>query len=181
MKDRERWNKKYREGWRTTLNATLLKFYSLALSGRALDIACGSGDNSLFLAHKGFKVDAFDISEEAIKIAIKEARRRKLTVNFLVCDALSYPFPENTYSLVINLYFLKRELFPLIKRTLKDKGVLIFETYNEKHKSVKPAFNPDFLLKEGELKESFKDLEILHYEESTNVTTLVAKKVSSVS
>ena len=41
------------------------------LSGRALDIACGLGDNAALLAQSGFDVTAFDISETAVAWAAK--------------------------------------------------------------------------------------------------------------
>lgn len=181
MRDRERWNLKYKNGWRTTLNATLLKFYTLAKKDRALDIACGSGDNAIFLAEKAFLTDAFDISDVAIEIAKENALKRGIKVNFLRSDAESFEFKPETYDLILNLYFLDRQILPKIESSLKEGGILIFETYNLKHLKVKPTFNRDFLLREGELKEIFKNLEVLYYDESTNITTFVAKKVSSVS
>jgi 2-polyprenyl-3-methyl-5-hydroxy-6-metoxy-1,4-benzoquinol methylase len=35
--------------------------------GRALDLACGLGGNAVFLARRGFEVDAVDISEVGIE------------------------------------------------------------------------------------------------------------------
>ena len=37
--------------------------------GAALDLGCGTGMKSIYLAQKGFKVTGIDISETAIKIA----------------------------------------------------------------------------------------------------------------
>ena len=181
LKDRDRWNEKYKQGWRTSLNATLLRFYQLASKGKALDIACGSGDNSIFLAEKGFSVDAFDISDEAIKIANALALKRGVKVNLLMSDIESFPFKGEYYDLIINFYFLDRNSFSKITASLKQGGLLIFETYNEKHLLSKPSFNRSYLLREGELRKVFKELEIVYYEEASNITTLVAKKSSTFS
>lgn len=43
------------------------KFYRLSRKGKALDIAAGLGRNSLFLAEKGFEVDAVELSDVAVE------------------------------------------------------------------------------------------------------------------
>ncbi|MGB9874038.1 MAG: class I SAM-dependent methyltransferase, partial [Hydrogenobacter sp.] len=59
---------------------------------------------------------------------------------------------------------------------LKPGGILIFETYNEKHMILRRDFNPFYLLKEGELLRLFKDLEVLYYAENFNISTFVGRK-----
>ncbi len=176
IEDKERWEERYKKGWRSSLHKTLVDFYSLAQVGRALELACGTGENALFLASKGFLVDAIDISCNAIKIAKEEAKRRGLEVNFICADLENYKLSEDTYHLVINFYYLSRDLCPQIVKALKVGGILIFETYNHRHTSLRPDFNPNYLLKEGELLDLFKDLEIIHYREEFNLSTLIAKR-----
>ena len=50
--------------------------------GRALDIAMGTGQNTIYLAKKGFEVEGVDISQEAISIASKSAEERAMTSPF---------------------------------------------------------------------------------------------------
>ncbi|WP_457599916.1 class I SAM-dependent methyltransferase [Hydrogenivirga sp.] len=176
IEDRLRWNRRYLEGRESALHATLTRFYHLAPQGRALDIACGTGETSIYLAKKGFKVDAFDVSDVAIKRARRRAKREGVSVNFKSADAERFSYGLLRYDLIINFYFLNRKLFPRIKRALRPGGVLIFETYNEEHRYVNPSFNPNYLLEKGELLESFGDLETLYYCEVSNITTLVARK-----
>ena len=176
IEDRIRWNERYRAGRESVLHATLTRFYHLAPVGMALDIACGTGETSIFLAKKGFKVDAFDISDVAIRRARRKAREEGVRVNFKICEATKFSFKPETYDLIINFYFLERRTFPKIQRALKKGGLLIFETYNEEHLGVNPAFNPSYLLKKGELLDSFKDLELLYYCEVANITTYVGRK-----
>ncbi|WP_349745025.1 class I SAM-dependent methyltransferase [Roseateles cavernae] len=52
-----------------------------------LDVGCGAGDNSLFLAERGFSVTAIDVSPAAIAMARAKARRAGLDVRFMVLDA----------------------------------------------------------------------------------------------
>ncbi len=174
--DRIRWNLKYKEGRKSSLHRTLLEFYHLAKGKKALDIACGTGENAIFLAKKGFDVIAFDVSDIAIKIARKKAKYEKVKVKFKVCDALKFSFGEESYDLILNFFFLERKIFLKIIKALKKEGILIFETYNEEHTNIKPNFNQKYLLKKGELLKAFYNLEILYYCEVRNITTLIARK-----
>ena len=47
----------------TEVASVVKRFYHLAPGKKALDIAAGNGRNAVFLTHKGFSVDAVDISE----------------------------------------------------------------------------------------------------------------------
>jgi SAM-dependent methyltransferase len=177
LEDRERWNQKYLAGWKSSLHKTLLDFYRFAPLGRALEVACGTGENAVFLAKAGFVVDAVDISDIAIQKAKELARKEGVYVNFICADLDHFVPEENAYELVVNFYYLNRSLIPKLKRALKQEGLIIFETYNEKHTLVKKDFNPEYLLKEGELLQLFRDFEVLHYSESFNISTFVGKKL----
>ncbi len=183
-KDRERWNKKYSEG-KFPLDKPapfLTKHYRLANVGNALDIAAGLGRNALFLAEKGFKVDAVDISD----VAVEKLSKLHPNINPIQADLDTFVIPENKYDLILNINFLSRRLFPYIKEGLKKDGILIFQTFlkgDEPDLSV-PS-NPDFLLRKNELLHSFLPLRILFYKEQKVVkcdgtkswlASLVAKK-----
>ena len=51
-----------------------------------LDIGCGEGYYSIYLASKGFDVTAIDRSENAIKCAKQHAKEAGVRINFLVMD-----------------------------------------------------------------------------------------------
>jgi SAM-dependent methyltransferase len=53
-----------------------------------LDIGCGTGELSLFLARQGFDVLGIDLSALAIQQAREKARWRRISAQFLVWDAL---------------------------------------------------------------------------------------------
>ena len=65
--DQKKWNSRYLKNIGSpTPSDFLSKYLSFPPKGRALDIACGNGRNSIFLAQHGFKVDAVDISNVAL-------------------------------------------------------------------------------------------------------------------
>ena len=56
---------------------------------KALDIGCGTGDNSIWLAQKNFQVTGIDISEIAIEKAMEKASKAKVKCTFMVIDFLT--------------------------------------------------------------------------------------------
>ena len=162
IEDRERWNKKYNNNVIPTKVVKVVEdFAKLATGDRALDLACGMGRNSKFLASLGFKVDALDISPIAI-----ESLKNIENINAKEVDFDSYILPENSYDLIVCTYFLNRELFPQIEKALKDDGIFIFETFMHHTDNTKAPSNKTFLLNEGELEATFDDrYEILHLRE----------------
>jgi SAM-dependent methyltransferase len=58
-----------------------------ALSGRLLDVGCGTGHNALLAAAHGAEVTGIDISALAIERARAAARGRRLAARFVVADA----------------------------------------------------------------------------------------------
>lgn len=162
-KDKERWNKKYENQLLVPHDVVnvVKEFSSMAKGKRALDIACGMGRHSKFLAQQGFEVEALDISEVAIESLGHEAN-----IFAKVVDFGAYTLNENAYDLIVCTYFLERKLFPQIGKALKDEGILIFETFMHHEKNTKVPSNKDFLLYEGELKKSFSEgFERVHYNE----------------
>lgn len=60
---------------------------------KALDIGCGTGDNSIWLAQNDFQVTGIDVSETAIQKAIEKALEAKVKCTFLVLDFLAGQIP----------------------------------------------------------------------------------------
>lgn len=68
--------------------------------GRSLDIGCGTGTNSLWLATQGFRVTGLDISQVAIERADGKAREAGVEANFLAADFLRDSLPEGPFDFV---------------------------------------------------------------------------------
>ncbi len=179
--DRERWNKRHVEKpMRHTVEPLIEKYIGEAEVGEALDIACGIGRNTHFLAEKGFLVDAVDISDYALSQVKDMSTIKKFEV-----DLDTYNLEINKYDLIVNINYLSRRLLPQIKEALRDGGVIIFETFIIAHGEFTQPVNPEFLLRKNELLHAFIGLDIIYYEErtdinlrgeNTRVASLVARK-----
>ena len=53
---------------------------------KAIDIGCGTGDNSIWLAGQGFDVTGTDVSEVALEKAHEKAAQAKAGCNFMLID-----------------------------------------------------------------------------------------------
>jgi len=181
IEDKERWNKRYKEKpFRTWVEPLLEKYVERANVGYALDIACGEGRNTHFLAEKGFEVDAVDLSDYALSKVKDDLRIHKIEA-----DLDFYNLEKNKYDLVVNINYLNRRFFHQIKEALKPDGIVIFETFIIAHGDFDNPQNPEYLLRRNELLHAFIELDIIYYEErldinmrgeKTMVASLVAKK-----
>ena len=104
---REDWNRRY-EGtelvWTAEPNRFLVQEVEGLPSGRALDLAAGEGRNAVWLAERGFEVDAVDFSDVAVEKGRRLAAARDVRVRWLVEDVLVWSPAEAAYDLVAVLY-----------------------------------------------------------------------------
>ncbi len=182
LEDKIRWNEKHKEQEINVEPSSIIKDYALLANvGVALDVACGSGRNTHYLADLGFSVDAVDISDHALTKIKKSAMITKIEA-----DLDKYNLAPNKYDLIVNINYLNRRLMPQIKDALKDGGVLIFESFMVAYGDYNlPTANVEYLLRKNELLHSFIGLDIIYYEERVvttprhekiKVASLVAKK-----
>src|SRR4030065_1213250 len=75
----------------------------LIKKGKALDICCGTGTNTVYLAEKGFEVTGIDISPTAIGYAEKKAAQSKVQVSLKVQDFLELPFEDEEFNFVFDM------------------------------------------------------------------------------
>lgn len=139
--------------------------------GIALDIACGSGRNTHFLAAHGYHVDAVDKDGHALANLIETARTLHLPqvsvrqVDMETEDHLP-DFPEEHYDLVLVFFYLYRPLFPALVRALKPGGILLYETFLlENHLTRGHPRRREFCLAQNELLRLTPGMRVHHYDE----------------
>lgn len=123
----------------------------------ALDLACGKAGNSQFLAERGFKVSAWDISETVIEEI--HGRHPFILHEAVVRDVSAHPPEPESFDVIVVSRFLDRDLCPAIGRALKPQGVLFYQTF------VHGLRNPDYMLVPNELLSLFSELHVLEYHE----------------
>ena len=190
--DREKWNKRYREGSyraRTHPSELLAEWISRLPRGRALDVAAGAGRNALYLAEAGFDVDAIDISGEALARLRRDAEKRKLAINTIELDLESDSLPQQRYALIVMVRYTNSGLIPRLLTLLEDGGHFLCEEHLETDADVIGPTDPAFRVRSNELPELASGLQILHYNEgliedpdgrTAALARLVARKPQTV-
>jgi|FLYL01.1.fsa_nt_gi SAM-dependent methyltransferase len=163
--EQERRDRRYAAGEyrpRTRPSPFLVKAVERIPPGRAIDLACGTGRNALFLAERGFEVEGVDISELAIRRAAEEARRRGLEVLFRVADLDEEPLREGRYRLITLFRYVNRDLWPRVVRALAPDGWLVTEQHLQTSRAVVGPPDP-YRVAPGELLEAFGVLRVVEY------------------
>jgi SAM-dependent methyltransferase len=70
--------------------------------GGVLDVGCGTGENALYLAEKGFSAVGVDLATRAIDAAKAKSTERKLKVDFRIANALSLEFKSDYFDNAID-------------------------------------------------------------------------------
>jgi SAM-dependent methyltransferase len=104
---REDWDRRYaavENLWSAKPNRFLVAEVAALEPGRALDLACGEGQNAIWLAERGWRVRAVDYSPVAIDKARARAEREGVAVDFVEDDLLRHEPEAAAYDLVLLLY-----------------------------------------------------------------------------
>jgi 2-polyprenyl-3-methyl-5-hydroxy-6-metoxy-1,4-benzoquinol methylase len=144
---------------------------------RALDLACGLGQNGLWLAEQGYSVDLLDISREALRQAQAQAAARGIrSVNFRQVDLDEIALQSEAYDLICVFRFLHRDLFPTIRAAVKPGGRVVYGSYTLLYHEHAPYIDPRELLQPGELAGYFADWHLLRHEANGDFAQVVAQR-----
>lgn len=128
--------------------------------GAAIDLACGTGRNALYLAGEGWTVTAIDGSPTAIQILKRRAAERNIAVQAEVADltAADFTLPRDAFGLIVIAYYLQRDLFAQLRPALQSGGVVLAIVHTPEQ-GEQPGYKR---AAPGELRKTFAGWEILH-------------------
>ncbi len=180
------WEQRYRaqdEASESSPHLLVVEAVSPLPPGRALDIACGTGRNALWLAEHGWSVTAVDGSATAIEILRGRAVGAGVTIDAQVADLedSSFTIAPGRYDLIAMCYYFQRNLIEQCRQGLVPGGVMVVLAL-----LIEPGKeHSTFRLQPGDLRGYFADWGILHYRESTDawehkVAELIARRPALV-
>jgi SAM-dependent methyltransferase len=117
MTEQIEWNDRYRDGdlpWDTGQpSSELLRSVSrhAIRPCRALEIGCGTGTNSVWLAQQGFEVTGIDVAPLAVERAEQRAHAAGVKAHFVVADLLRLPDLEGPFG-----FFFDRGCYHAVRR-----------------------------------------------------------------
>lgn len=140
---------------------------------RVLDLACGEGRNSVFLAGLGAEVTGVDISPLAVDKARLLAARHGVAPRFEVADLLAWEFGEARYDAVVSIFIQfatpaeRERIFGAIRATLRPGGWLVMQGYTPRQVQYRTGGPPsaEHMYTAAMLRESFAGFEFLHLRE----------------
>ena len=134
--DAAAWDAKYERAeliWGAPPNDMVVEFCTSLPRGRALDLACGEGRNALWLATRGWSVDAVDFSSgaltKAVRIAATATASIRERVRWVHADVTTLT-PERSYDLAVVAYLHlppneRRQALNIAIDALKHEGILV--------------------------------------------------------
>ena len=144
-----------------------LKHFKNGNKIKALDLGCGGGGNTKFLAEQGFLTYGVDASQTAVNLTkkklVKSKKKKIIKANFE-----NLPFKKNFFNLIIDRASLthntesslKEKIIPEVGRVLKKNGIIISLFWSSNHsdkiygKRIKNEKNSFCNFKKGSFKYS---------------------------
>lgn len=118
--------------------------------GRVLDLACGSGRHTRWLAERGFQLEAVDRDQAALA---QMAHCPGVSCRCVDLEGGAWPYYAEVFDGVVVTNYLWRPLLPPLLKIIEYGGVLIYETFMVGNERFGKPSNPAFLLRANELLE----------------------------
>ncbi|PKO06435.1 MAG: hypothetical protein CVU41_06850 [Chloroflexi bacterium HGW-Chloroflexi-3] len=134
----------------------------LPREGWGLDVAMGEGHNANLLAEHGLQVLGVDFS----MVALRKSKSKYPNIQTALVNLPALHLKEESFDVILNFWFLDRELFPLYQQYLKSGGYLVMETMRFDPARDQSHLRLEYLLQPGELLQSFSGWEFLVYDEN---------------
>jgi tellurite methyltransferase len=143
-------------------------------NAKVLDMGCGEGRNSFFLAKNKFDVTAVDSSEKGIEKLNEFAKKESLEIKTSVADICDFIKDCDQFDAIFGINVLQfinvHNIFDLINQIQSKttpNGLNIISAFVAENQAQKEmSLSKDrYFFDEGELKKLYKDWEIIFYEE----------------
>lgn len=122
--------------------------------GKALDICCGAGTNTIYLALQKFEVTGIDISSTAIEYAKAKAIEAGVSIRFMSQDFLQLPFKDEEFDFVFDMgcfhHVEVNDRLTFIKgvsRVLRKKGIYMLTCFSYRNGKAWNYFTKSQLFK----------------------------------
>lgn len=131
----------------------------LPTPAQVLDVACGNGRHAAYLASQGHQVTGIDRNAQALA-------QLPASVQAIEADIENAPWPltGQQFDAVVVTNYLWRALWPHILGSVREGGMLIYETFAQGNEAYGKPSRPDFLLTPGELLQVCAGWHIVAYE-----------------
>lgn len=102
---------------------------------KVLDIACGEGRNSVWLAELGCEVTGVDLSPLALGKARALAQERNVSVTYQEADLLRWTWPRSAYDALVSVFIQfaapegREALFARMREALRPGGLLFLQGF----------------------------------------------------
>jgi len=124
----------------------------IAPGAPVLDVACGGGRHTRWLAARGHPVTAVDRDGAALAaLAAESVGGGPVELVEADLENAPWPLPGRRFGAVVVTNYLWRPLMPALLASVADGGALIYETFAAGNETVGKPSRPDFLLRPGEL------------------------------
>lgn len=138
----------------------------LPTEGDALDLACGTGRNALWLAANHLRTAAWDTNQDALQSLTDRAEQLSLTIATDCRDCEKNPPATDSIDVLVVSHFLYRPIMSSLIGSLRKSGLIFYETFTaQRPETMNGPSNPDYLLDDGELLTIFSALDVLFLRE----------------
>jgi len=148
----------------------------LPARGTVLDLACGEGQNLVWLAGRGLAGTGVDVSGVGLRKAAALAKAAGVEVEWIQGDLETWEPGDRQWDVVLCSHFLLRDLVPRMRRMVRPGGIVLLELLAEGSR-----LPPRYLVAPNEPLRWFVDFRILRYAElerdGVHVARLAARNV----